>query len=222
MNKVLSTKTKGKSNIINDPDDIPNSIFPISFNKMSPALIGYICEEDKNKKLAEIFKDHINKEDETFKFELDSNLDKFVFFCNNWKFEMIIKALEFLYKLSDEEYEILNNDNGSIQKEEVKDDNYNNQKERSSMMSKDSSMSYSKSIINKEKLNFNLKGDNENFFDEIEVKMGLYDQLSDLQQKELKSIQNNIFRRSILLRDPKGKIDKFNLNYHPKYTFDFY
>jgi hypothetical protein len=24
------------------------------------------------------------------------------------------------------------------------------------------------------------------------------------------------------LRDPKGKIDKFNLNYHPKYTFDFY
>jgi hypothetical protein len=83
-------------------------------------------------------------------------------------------------------------------------------------------MSYSKSIINKEKLNFNLKGDNENFFDEIEVKMGLYDQLSDLQQKELKSIQNNIFRRSILLRDPKGKIDKFNLNYHPKYTFDFY
>ena len=222
MNKVLSTKTKGKNNIINDPDDIPNSIFPISFNKMSPALIGYICEEDKNKKLAEIFKDHINKEDETFKFELDSNLDKFVFFCNNWKFEMIIKALEFLYKLSDKEYEILNNDNGSIQKEETKDDNYNNQKERSSIMSKDSSMSYSKTMINKEKLNFNLKGDNENFFDEIEVKMGLYDQLSDLQQKELKSIQNNIFRRSILLRDPKGKIDKFNLNYHPKYTFDFY
>ena len=223
MNKVISTKTKGKNNIIKDPDDIPNSIFPIAFNKMSPALIGYICEEDRNKKLAEIFKDQINKEDETFKFELDSNLDKFSLFCNNWKFEMIIKALEFMYKLSDKEYEILNNDNGSIQKEEAKDDNYN-QKERSSVMSKDSSMSYSKSVINKEKynFNFNLKGDNENFFDEIEVKMGLYDQLSDIQQKELKSIQNNIFRRSILLRDPKGKIDKFNLNYHPKYTFDFY
>ena len=222
MNKFLNTKTKGKNNIINDPDDIPNSIFPIPFNKMSPALIGYICEEDKNKKLAEIFKEQINKEDETFKFELDSNLDKFVFFCNNWKFEMIIKALEFLYKLSDKEYEILNNDNGSIQKEETKDDYYNNQKERSSIMSKDSSMSYSKSIINKEKLNFNIKGDNKNFFDEIEVKIGLYEQLTDLQQRELKSIQNNIFRRSILLRDPKGKIDKFNLNYHPKYTFDFY
>ena len=221
MNKVMNTKTKGKNNVIKDPDDIPNSIFPIAFNKMSPALIGYICEEDRNKKLAEVLKDQINKEDETFKFELDSNLDKFSLFCNNWKFQMIIKALEFLYKLSDKEYEILNNDNGSIQKEETKEDNYN-QKERSSVLSKDSSMSYSKSVINKEKLNFNLKGDNENFFDEIEVKMGLYDQLSDIQQKELKSIQNNIFRRSILLRDPKGKIDKFNLNYHPKYTFDFY
>ena len=222
MNKFLSTKTKGKNNIINDPDDIPTSIFPISFNKMSPSLIGYICEEDKNKNLAEILKDKINKEDEIFKFELDSNLDKFVLFSNNDKFEMIIRALEFLYKLSDKEYEILNNDNGAIQKEEIKDDNYNNQKERSSIMSKDSSMSNSKSIINKEKFNFNIKIDSENFFDEIEVKMGLYDQLSDLQQKELKSIQNNIFRRSILLRDPKGKIDKFNLNYHPKYTFDFY
>ena len=28
---------------------------------MSPALIGYICEEDKNKKLAEVFKDQIIK-----------------------------------------------------------------------------------------------------------------------------------------------------------------
>ena len=41
---------------------------------------------------------------------------------------MIIKALEFLYKLSEKEYEILNNDNGAIQKEEVKEDNYNFQK----------------------------------------------------------------------------------------------
>ena len=222
MNKFLTNKIKGKNNIINDPDDIPASIFPINFNKMSPALIGYICEEDKNKKLAEFFKDQINKDDETFKFELDSNLDKFVFFCNNYKFEMIIKALEFLYKLSDKEYEILNNDNGSIQKEEIKEDNNYNQKERSSSISRDSSMSYSKVTFNKDKLGLYFKEDKQNFFDEIEVKMGLYDQLSDLQQKELKSIQNNIFRRSILLRDPKGKIDKFNLNYHPKYTFDFY
>ena len=224
MNKLLNTKTKGKNNIIKDPDDIPMSVFPLPFNKMSPALIGYVCEEDKNIRLADFFKEKINKEDESFKFELDSNLDKFALFCNNWKFEMIIKALEFLYKLSDKEYEILNNDNGAMQKDESKEDNnnYNNQKERSSIMSRDSSLSYSRSIINKEKLNFNFKEDNENFFDEIEVKIGLYDQLSILQQKELKSIQNNIFRRSILLRDPKGKIDKFNLNYHPKYTFDFY
>ena len=224
MNKLLNTKTKGKNNIIKDPDDIPMSVFPLPFNKMSPALIGYVCEEDKNIRLADFFKEKINKEDESFKFELDSNLDKFALFCNNWKFEMIIKALEFLYKLSDKEYEILNNDNGAMQKDEAKEDNnnYNNQKERSSIMSRDSSLSYSRSIINKEKLNFNFKEDNENFFDEIEVKIGLYDQLSILQQKELKSIQNNIFRRSILLRDPKGKIDKFNLNYHPKYTFDFY
>ena len=225
MNKLLNTKTKGKNNIIKDPDDIPASIFPLPFNKMSPALIGYVCEEDKNIKLADCFKEKINKEDESFNFELDSNLDKFVLFCNNYKFDMIIKALEFLYKLSDKEYEILNSDNGAMQKDEAKEDNNNNlntQKERSSFMSRDSSLSYSRSIINKEKLHFNFKEDNENFFDEIEVKIGLYDTLSDLQQKELKSIQNNIFRRSILLRDPKGKIDKFNLNYHPKYTFDFY
>ena len=221
MNKLLNTKTKGKNKIIKDPDDIPMSIFPFPFNKMSPALIGYVCEEDKTIKLADFLKEKINKEDESFKFELDSNLDKFVLFCNNYKFDMIIKALEFLYKLSDKEYEILNIDNGAMQKDESKEDNLN-QKERSSFMSRDSSLSYSRSIINKEKIHFNLKEDNENFFDEIEVKIGLYEQLSDLQQKELKSIQNNILRRSILLRDPKGKIDKFNLNYHPKYTFDFY
>ena len=148
MNKLLNTKTKGKNNIIKDPDDIPTSIFPLPFNKMSPALIGYVCEEDKNIKLADCFKEKINKEDESFKFELDSNLDKFVLFCNNYKFDMIIKALEFLYKLSDKEYDILNSDNGAMQKDEAKEDNNNNlntQKERSSFMSRDSSLSYSRS-----------------------------------------------------------------------------
>ena len=222
MNRLLNTKDKGKNNIIKDPDDMPTSIFPSNFNRTSASLIGYICEEDKKKLLSEVYREQNNKDESMFKFELDSNLDKFVLFCNNKKFEMIIKALEFLYKLKDEEYDILNNDNGSIQKEEVKDENSNNIKERSSFMSNLSSLSYSRSIINKEKVTFNIKFDNDNFFDEIEVKMGLYDKLTDLQQKELKSIQNNIFRRSILLRDPKGKIDKFNLNYHPKYTFDFY
>ena len=74
----------------------------------------------------------------------------------------------------------------------------------------------------KEKFNFLFKQDNETFLDEIEVKMGLYDQLTDMQQKELKTIQNNIIRRSSVLRDPKGRIDKFNLNYHPKYTYEFF
>ena len=222
MNNFLNTKSiKGKNKIIKNPDDIPSSITPIAFNKISPGLIGYVCEEDKKKKKAELLKDKINKDDEYFKFELDSNLDKFALFCYSGKLEMIIKALEFLYKLSEKEYEILNNDNGSTQKEDNKDDNYN-LRERSSSVSRDFSISYSKPVgVYKDKINFFFKEDNETFLDEIEVKMGLYDQLSDAQQKELKTIHNNIFRRSILLRDPKGKIDKFNLNYHPKYTLEF-
>ena len=222
MNNFLNTKSiKGKNKIIKNPDDIPSSITPIAFNKISPGLIGYVCEEDKKKKKAELLKDKINKDDEYFKFELDSNLDKFALFCYSGKLEMIIKALEFLYKLSEKEYEILNNDNGSTQKEDNKDDNYN-LRERSSSVSRDFSISYSKPVgVYKDKINFFFKEDNETFLDEIEVKIGLYDQLSDAQQKELKTIQNNVFRRSILLRDPKGKIDKFNLNYHPKYTLEF-
>ena len=222
MNNFLNLKsTKTKTNVIKNPDDIPNSVLPIEFNKISPGLIGYVCEEDKKKKKAELLKDKINKDDENFKFELESNLDKFVIFCYSGKLEMIIKALEFLYKLSEKEYEILNNDNGSIQKDDNKEDNYN-LRERSSSVSRDFSMSYSKPFAYKDKLNFFFKEDNETYLDEIEVKMGLYDQLTDAQQKELKTIQNNIFRRSILLRDPKGRIDKFNLNYHPKYTMEFY
>ena len=223
MNNFISTKSiKNKNNMIKNPDDIPSNITPIEFNKISPALIGYVCEEDKNEKKAELLKDKKNKDDVDFKFELDSNLDKFVLFCYSGKLEMVIKALEFLYKLSEKEYEILNNDNGSTQKEEIKEDNYN-LRERSSSVSRDFSISYSKTVGTgyKEKINLLFKEDNENFLDEIEVKMGLYDQLSDAHQKDLKTIHNNIFRRSILLRDPKGRIDKFNLNYHPKYTTEF-
>ena len=131
----------------------------------------------KMKKKAELLKDKKNKDDVDFKFELDSNLDKFVLFCYSGKLEMVIKALEFLYKLSEKEYEILNNDNGSTQKEEIKEDNYN-LRERSSSVSRDFSISYSKTVGTgyKEKINLLFKEDNENFLDEIEVKMGLYDQ----------------------------------------------
>ena len=222
MNNFLNAKSiKSNNKIIKNPDDIPSSITPTVFNKVSPALIGYISEEDKRKKNVEFLKNKMNKDEDNFKFELDSNLDKFVLFCYTGKLEMIIKALEFLYKLSEKEYETLNNDNGSTQKEETKDENYN-LRERSSSISRDFSMSYSKPVGYKEKLNFLFKEDNQTFLDEIEVKMGLYEQLSDSQQKELKTIENNIFRRSILLRDPKGRIDKFNLNYHPKYTLEFF
>ena len=222
MNNFLNMKSiKSKNKMIKNPDDMPTSITSLPFNKISPALIGYICEEDKKKKKAEILKDKINKDEEMFKFELDSNIDKFVIFCYSGKLEMIIKALEFLYKLTEKEYDILNTDNGPTQKEESKDENYN-MRERSSSISRDLSMSYSKTVGYKERLNFFFKEDNETFLDEIEVKMGLYEKLSDAQQKELKTIENNIFRRSILLRDPKGKIDKFNLNYHPKYTLEFF
>ena len=223
MNNFLNTKSiKSKNKIIKNPDDIPSSVTPTTFNRISPGLIGYVYEEDKKRKKAEILKEKINKDDDYFKFQLDSNLDKFVLFCYSGKLEMIVKALEFLYKLSEKEYEILNNDNGSTQKDDNKEDNYN-LRERSSSVSRDFSISYSKQVVGgyKDKVNFLFKEDNETFLDEIEVKMGLYDQLSDSQQKELKTIQNNVFRRSILLRDPKGRIDKFNLNYHPKYTLEF-
>ena len=223
MNNFLSAKSiKTNDKTIKNPDDIPSTVVPSKFYKVSPSLISYVYEEDPTLKRPEFFKDIITKDEETYRFELDSNLDKFILFCYNGKLEMIIKALEFLYKLSEKEYEILNNDNGSTQKEEAREETYN-LKEKSSSVSRDFSMSLSKpATAYKEKFNFLFKQDNETFLDEIEVKMGLYDQLTDMQQKELKTIQNNIFRRSILLRDPKGRIDKFNLNYHPKYTLEFF
>ena len=70
--------------------------------------------------------------------------------------------------------------------------------------------------------NILLKDEEINYLDEIEIKMELFDMLNSQQQKKLKEINNKVLLRSILLRDPKGIIDKFNLNYHPKFTYEFF
>ena len=203
---------------INQDDTAPTTVLT-KIDKISPSLIHYICENDIHYPEDEEYVKKIMDKYSIYLPQLDSNVNNLSLYCSKEKMEMIIKALQFLDGLSDKEFEILNINNGPSQKEEIKEEGFN-LREKSGSVNKDFSTSTSRTGGNKEKLLI-LKEENLAFFDEIDVKMDLYDKLGDTQQKELKNIQNNVFRRSILLRDPKGSIDKFNLNYHPKYSIEF-
>ena len=51
--------------------------------------------------------------------------------------------------------------------------------------------------------------------DMLEIKKSFFHELSLNKQEILKTLNMNLFKRSIILRDAKGTIDHFNLNFHP-------
>ena len=199
-------------------DKVPDNILPSKFDFINLPLIDYIGENElkyrKYQSLNEHSHDLSSSEIDYENYnDLISNTYNFPYFNKNNP-PAILNALEFLFNLTNEEYEQINEDNPSIIIEDnLKDD----LRDRSSVsISKDNSIS----VAIKEK-NPVFKEEEINYMDEIEIKMSLYDMFNSSQQQKLLKISNNILLRSILLRDQKGKIDKFNLNYHPKYTYDF-
>ena len=55
----------------------------------------------------------------------------------------------------------------------------------------------------------------------IEIKATFLLTLSKEKQEELKGLDQNLFKRNFILRDPKGVIDHWNINYHPIHTNTF-
>lgn len=132
----------------------------------------------------------------------------------------LISIGEFLYELPQEIFDQLNQDNAPIKIETVvREDNHDRSM---SNVSKDISMnaSFTTLAMNKDN-NFYFKEEELNYLDEIEIKFTLYDKLTNSQKENLKKLNNKLFLRSMILRDPKGIIDKFNLNYHPFYSYDY-
>ena len=199
-------------------DKVPDNILPSHFDFINLPLIDYIGENELKYRKIQSLNEHSNDLSSSEIYyenynDIISNTYNFPYFNKNNP-PAILNALEFLYNLTNEEYAQINEDNPSIIIEDnLKDD----LRDRSSVsISKDNSIS----IAIKEK-NPVFKEEEINYMDEIEIKMSLYDMFNSSQQQKLLTISNNILLRSILLRDQKGKIDKFNLNYHPKYTYDF-
>ncbi len=53
---------------------------------------------------------------------------------------------------------------------------------------------------------------------DIEIKKAFFNNLSASKQEVLKALNITLLKRNIVLRDSKGPIDHFNLNYHPIHT----
>ena len=170
-------------------------------------LLNYVTQCDEDKKL-------ISKEYSSHKNN-DICANQFLLQIKNAK--DIIEICEFLYELPSSVFEQINIDNSPIKienvvKEETHDRSMNN----------DVSMnaSFTTMGINKDN-NVYFKEEEIDYLDEIEIKITLFDKLTTPQQEKLKKLNNKLMLRSVILRDPKGLIDKFNLNYHPYFSYDY-
>lgn len=150
--------------------------------------------------------------------EIPSSISSKNVYIGKDTYNEVIDAVEFLYDLNDEFYNILNTDNSAIKIENVVKDEVH---DKSMSVSRDISMNTSFTTVMFSKENHVYKEEENNFFDEIEIKASLYDKFSSRQKYQLRLLNNKIFLRSLTLRDPKGRIDKFNLNYHPKFSYNF-
>lgn len=127
--------------------------------------------------------------------------------------------LEFLYSLTPIELKALHDDNinylisNNPEVKNIKDVNEPKDKDISNL---------SQSILTVHKENnflnmLNSKSYLNSFVDEIEIKKNF---LNVIQNKAeiIKTLDLKYLKRSIILRNPKGQIDHFNLNYHPVHT----
>ena len=125
-----------------------------------------------------------------------------------------IKVVEFIWKLDEKSLKQLNADNPpktpSSNKEEI---HHEKNVSFNSEISQVSSFIY-KDIPNE-------KNTIEEYEEDIEVKVNLYDSFSRRQQQVFKELKTIYFKRDIILRDSLGFIEKFNINYDPIFADEF-
>ena len=128
-----------------------------------------------------------------------------------------IKVVEFVWKLSDTVLNQLNQDNPPKATPTNNREEFHHERN----LSFNSDVSQTSTFIYKENAN-----ERDEFWTEyeedIEVKTSLYDTLlSRQQQQEFKELKTIYLKRDIILRDPLGSIEKFNINFDPIYADEF-
>ena len=128
-----------------------------------------------------------------------------------------IKVVEFVWELSDSVLKQLNQDNPP----KVSTTNNREEYHHERNISFNSDVSQTSTFNYKDNLN-----ERDEFWTEyeedIEVKTSLYDTLlSRQQQHEFKKLKTIYLKRDIILRDPLGAIEKFNINFDPIYADEF-
>jgi len=142
----------------------------------------------------------------------------------DYEFSETGKVLEFLFNLSNEEIKILNDDN--IIKPSAESGN-NGGSGYYKINTTKTEENYHRDIgLIKNQANMVSMGkdqpimlENQNF-DFIWIKKSFFSHISTKKQDIIKNINLTYLNRSIVLRDPCGAIDHFNLNYHPVHTYN--
>ena len=125
-----------------------------------------------------------------------------------------VKVVEFVWKLDEQKLKQLNTDNPPKAPTSIKEEIHHDKS-----VSGNPDFSHVSSFIYKENLNeANIIDEYE---EEIEVKVNLYESFSRQQQQEFKELKSIYLKRDIVLRDSLGNIEKFNINYDPIYADQF-
>jgi len=126
-----------------------------------------------------------------------------------------IKVVEFIWKLDERSLRQLNADNPPKAPSSIKEEIHHDKNP-----SVNSEISQVSSFILKD----NLSEKNnmmEEYEEDIEVKVNLYDSFSRQQQLEFKELKTIFLKRDIILRDSLGNIEKFNINFDPIFADEF-
>ena len=126
-----------------------------------------------------------------------------------------IKVVEFIWKLDERSLKQLNADNPPKAPSSIKEEIHHEKN-----FSFNSEISQVSSFILKDNLN---EKNNmiEEYEEDIEVKVNLYDSFSRQQQLEFKDLKTIYLKRDIVLRDSLGNIEKFNINFDPIFADEF-
>ena len=125
-----------------------------------------------------------------------------------------VKVVEFIWKLEDRHLKQLNTDNPpkapSVIKEEI---------HREKSFTGNSEYSQISSFMYKD--NLGEKNILDEYEEDIEVKVNLYESFTRQQKQEFKELKTIYLKRDIILRDSLGIIEKFNINYEPIFAAEF-
>ena len=125
-----------------------------------------------------------------------------------------VKVVEFIWKLDEQLLKQLNTDNPPKAITSVKEEVHHDKS-----FSVNADVSQVSSLIYKE--NANEKNVVEEYEEDIEVKVNLYDKFPRQQQQEFNELKTVFLKRDIILRDSLGFIEKFNINYNPTFADEF-